>query len=97
MRKRNTENIGEVLKQFFEENLFFKRKFAESRAVSGWSQLLGSMISSYTTNIFLRNGILYVSLSSSVLRSELMMAKDRLIIKLNDYAGMTVVNDIIFR
>lgn len=97
MRKRNTESIGEVLKQFFEENQFFKRKVAESRAVSGWAQLLGSMISSYTTNIYLRNNVLYVSLSSSVLRSELIMAKDRLITKLNEHAGMHVVNDIVFR
>jgi len=97
MRKRNTESIGEVLKQYFEENQFFKRKLAESRAVTGWSSLLGSMISSYTTSIYLRNGVLYVSLSSSVLRSELLMAKDRLISKLNEHAGMYVVNDIIFR
>lgn len=97
MRKRNTESISEVLRQFFEENQFFKRKFAESRAVTGWSKLLGSMISSYTTNIYLRNGVLYVSLSSSVLRSELMMAKDKLITKLNEHAGMPVVNDIVFR
>ncbi len=97
MRKRNTESIGEVLKQYFEENQFIKRKLAESRAVTGWSQLLGSMIHSYTTNIYLRNGVLYVSLSSSVLRSELLMAKDKLIKKLNEHAGMYVVNDIIFR
>lgn len=97
MRKRNTESIGEVLRQFFEENQFIKRKLAESRAVTGWSQLLGTMINSYTTNIYLRNNVLYVSLSSSVLRSELVMAKDRLINKLNEHAGMHVVNDIIFR
>lgn len=97
MRKRNTESIGEVLKQYFEENQFFKRKIAESRAVTGWSQLLGSMISSYTTNVYLRNNVLYVSLSSSVLRSELVMAKDRLVEKLNEHAGMHVINDIVFR
>ncbi len=97
MRKRNTESLGEVLKQYFEENQFIKRKLAESRAVTGWSQLLGSMIASYTTNIYLRNGTLYVSLSSSVLRSELLMAKDRLMGKLNEHAGMHIINDIIFR
>ena len=96
MRKRNTESIGEVLRQFFEENTFFRQKFAESRAVTGWSKLLGPTISSYTTNIYLRHGILYVHLSSSVLRSELLMAKDRLTEKLNQHAGMHVINEIIF-
>ena len=97
MRKRNTESIGEVLKEYFEDNPFFKKKLAESRAVTGWSALLGPMITSYTSNIYLRNGVLYVSLSSSVLRSELLMAKDRLMTKINEHAGMHVVNDIIFR
>lgn len=97
MRKRNTESIGEVLRQYFEENPFFKKKLAESRAVTGWEQLLGTMINSYTTNIYLRNGVLYVSLSSSVLRSELLMAKDKLISKLNEHAGMHVIKDIVFR
>lgn len=97
MRKKNTESIGEVLKQFFEENKFIKQKLAESRAVTGWGKLLGKSIASYTTNIYLRNGILYVHLNSSVLRSELLMAKERLIIKLNEHAGMHVINEIIFR
>lgn len=97
MRKKNTESIGEVLRQFFEENQFFKKKFAESRIITGWSKLLGPAISGYTTNIYLRNGTLYVHLSSSVLRSELLMAKERLIANLNKHAGMHVVNDIIFR
>ena len=97
MRKKNTETIGDVLKQFFEENQFIKRKIAESRVISGWSKLFGPSIASYTTNIYLNNSTLYINLKSSVLRSELMMSKERLISSLNDYAGMKVVNDIIFR
>lgn len=97
MRKRNTESLGEVLKQFFEENQFFKRKLAESRVISGWSQTLGPVIASYTTGVYLRNNILYVSLTSSVLRSELMMCKEKLITNLNTHAGLNVVKDIVFR
>lgn len=97
MRKRNTESIGEVIRQFFEENQFFRLKLAESRVVTGWGQLLGSTINSYTTNIYFRHGTLYVSLSSSVLRSELQIAKDKLIAKLNEHAGIPVINNIIFR
>ncbi|QIK53221.1 DUF721 domain-containing protein [Dysgonomonas sp. HDW5A] len=97
MRKRNTESLGEVLKQFFEENQFFKRKLAESRVISGWAKTLGPVIASYTTNVYLRNNILYVSLTSSVLRSELMMCKEKLITNLNTHAGLNVVKDIVFR
>jgi len=97
MRKKNTETIGEALKQFFSENQFFRQKFAESRVISAWPEVLGKSLASYTTNIYLRNGVLHVCLSSSVLRSELVMAKELLIKKLNDKAGLIVVNDILFR
>ena len=97
MRKRNTESLGEVLRQFFEENPFFRRKFAESKVISGWGKILGSAVASYTTNIYFRNNILYVHLSSSVLRAELIMVKDRIILNLNAHVGMDVVQDIIFR
>ena len=97
MRKRNTESIGEVLRQFFEENRFFKQKLAESRAVSGWNKILGKTVASYTDNIYLRNNILYVHLTSSVLRAELAAYKEKLILSLNEHAGMNVVKDIVFR
>lgn len=97
MRKRNTESIGEVLKQFFEENRFFRQKIAESRVVSGWSKIVGSVAGSYTDSIYLKNNTLYVHLTSSVLRNELMMCKEKLISNLNNYAGLDVVKDIIFR
>ncbi|MEN9919055.1 MAG: hypothetical protein RL662_1491 [Bacteroidota bacterium] len=97
MRKHNTESVGEVLKQFFEENRFFKQKLAESRVITGWEKTLGSTIASYTDNLYLRNNVLYVHLTSSVLRAELIMCKDKLIANLNQHAGSNVLKDIIFR
>lgn len=97
MRKRNTESIGEALRQYFEENPFFKKKIAESRVITGWSKILGSVVASYTGDIYLRNNILYVHLTSSVLRAELISCKDKLISNMNKHAGMDVVKDIIFR
>lgn len=97
MRKKNTETIGDVLREFFEENQFIKAKIAESRVVSGWSSLFGSTIASYTTNVYLKHNTLYVHLRSSVLRAELMMAKDKIISSLNKHAEMDIVKEIIFR
>jgi len=97
MRKRNTESIGEVLKQYFEENAFFRQKLAESRVISGWDKIVGKVAASYTDGIYLRHNVLFVHLTSSVLRAELSAYKDKLITNLNDHAGMNVVRDIIFR
>ncbi|MFR9166147.1 MAG: DUF721 domain-containing protein [Dysgonomonas sp.] len=97
MRRKNTETIGEVLQEFFEQNEQLRIKIAESRVLSGWGRILGVTVASYTTDIYIRNNMLYVHLSSSVLRNELIMAKDRLIKGLNDYAKLVIVKDIIFK
>lgn len=97
MRKKNMESIGEVLQQFFSENEAFKRKLGESRILSGWSELLGAAIASYTTNLYIRNSVLYVQVSSSALRSELIINRHNLIKKLNKHAEMEVIKDMVVR
>lgn len=97
MRKHNTEKLGEVLKQYFEENPFFRKKLAESKVISGWEKILGRSVATYTSNLYLKNNILYVHLSSSVLRAELISCKERIVSNLNTHAGLAVVKDIIFR
>ena len=97
MRKRNTESIGEAIRQYFENNPFLKKKVAESRVLSGWSILFGNTIKNYTTGIYLKNGVLFIKLSSPILRVELEPAKEKMIQALNNYAGMEIVENIIFR
>ena len=80
-----------------EKNIGIKKKLAENRAVWAWKELLGEGINSYTRKIYFYRGNLHVQLSSSVLRAELLMSKQNLIKRLNDYAGEEVVKDIIFR
>jgi hypothetical protein len=41
--------------------------------------------------------VLYVHLTSSVLRQELMMVREKLVHDLNAYVGATVIRNIIFR
>ena len=50
----------------------------------------------YTRNIYVRDKVLHVSLTSSVLRSELTLCRERLVKSLNDYAGASVITNIVF-
>lgn len=72
-------------------------KLAEYRAVNGWNEVLGEGVSKYTRNVYFRRNILYVQLSSAVLRAELLMNKKGLIDKINEYAESPVVKDIVLR
>lgn len=97
MLKRNAQHIKDVLSQFFEENPALKTSVAEHRAITAWRDLLGEGVSKYTKNIYFRRNVLYVQLTSAVLRAELQMNKNNLIERLNEAAGMHIVKDIVLR
>ncbi len=97
MIKRNAQPIGDILSDFFEINPDLKLSVAEHRVVSAWKELLGEGVSMYTQRVYLRKRALHVQLSSSVLRAELLMSKQNLIDKLNEQAGMVVIDDLIIR
>ena len=59
--------------------------------------VVGETIARYTTNIYIKNQVLYVHLSSSVLRQELMMSRQLLVRNLNAQVGSQVIVNIIFR
>ena len=96
MRRTNTQTIKEALDLFLEENSMLTDKLAETRLVNSWSKILGSLTERYTTNLYVRKRVLYVNLSSSVLKSELMMCREKLISRLNEEAGKDVIEDIVF-
>ncbi len=95
MKRSNTQTLSEVLNDFFIENPSVAEKLAENRLINAWETTLGNAVSRYTENLYIRNKILYVYLSSAVLRNELSMCRTDLIVKLNKEAGRDVINQII--
>jgi len=97
MKRKNTQTIGEVIRDFLEENKSLQKKIYESRIEHAWAEVLGDMLMRYTRSIYVKNRILYVSLSSSVLRNELTLSRERLVKSLNKQAGAEVIDDIVIR
>lgn len=96
MQRKNTQSLGDAIREFLKENNIDSR-LNETRAVHAWHALLGSGVSKYTQNIYIRNGILYVHLTSSVLRHELQMSRENLINMINKHLQCEVIKDIVFR
>ncbi len=96
MRKSNTRQLSDVLREYV-NSMKFDRKLKEVDVVQSWETLLGKMISGYTRNIYLSNGVLYVQISSPVVKNELIMMRDEIIGKLNEMAGERIVEKIVFR
>lgn len=97
MKKKEAISLKDAISIFFEEHESLKIGLAERKAIKAWDSLLGEGVVHYTKKIYLRKNTLYVHLTSSVLRAELLMNKQNLIDKLNESAEMTVIKDIVFR
>lgn len=97
MIRKNTQTIGEVLRDFFEDNTELYEKMMEIRIQRAWGEVLGPMVLQYTRMIYVKDRVLYVSLTSAVLRNELILCRERLVKSLNQYAGSTVIKDLVIR
>ena len=96
MQGRNDQPIGAVIREFFEENPVIRQKILEVRVERAWGETCGPTILRYTRNLFMKGTVLHVSLTSAVLRNELLMSKAQLIEALNKAVRATAVTDIQF-
>jgi predicted nucleic acid-binding Zn ribbon protein len=96
MRKKNTERLSDIIRQILkEQNL--EKPLNEKMLLDSWPKVLGENIVKYTTGLYIKNRVLYVSLSSSVLRHDLFLSKEKILESLNQQVGASVIDDIIFR
>jgi len=89
-------SLAEAMKDYLKE-MHLEGKLLEVNLLNSWEEIVGKAISSRTTRIFIKDQVLYVKLSSSVARNELLMLKEALRVKLNEKAGKELIKDIILR
>ncbi len=96
MKRKEIQKIDSLLDQFVKSNKL-EKGLAEYRLLKSWKDLLGVTIARKTKSMHIRNRKLFVILHSSVVRNELGMIKDTLIGRLNEAAGMNVIDDIVLK
>lgn len=95
MKRNNTELLGDVIRRYLRQE-GLETPLNEYRLVDAWKDVVEPSITRYTTNLYIRRQVLYVHLSSSVVRQELMMAREMLVRNLNAQVGSQVIVDIVF-
>ncbi|WP_455590948.1 DUF721 domain-containing protein [Bacteroides sp.] len=96
MKRNNAEQIGKLIQQFLRQESL-ESPLNEQRLLDSWEPVVGGTINSYTRDLYIRNQVLYVHVTSAALRQELMMGRDLLVRNLNKRVGATVITNIIFR
>lgn len=95
MKKSNTEQIGDVILRYLRQE-GLETPLNQYRLIDAWKDVVGSTIAQYTSNLYIKNQTLYVHLTSSVLRQELIMGREMLVRNLNNRVGSRVIVNIIF-
>jgi len=98
MPKRHNEHISisDALKEFVETNKL-ETGLDKVNVVDAWATLMGNGVNKYTTSVQLERDILYVQLSSSVLREELSYGKEKIINLLNEALGKPLIKKLVLR
>ncbi|HHU33683.1 MAG TPA: DUF721 domain-containing protein [Bacteroidetes bacterium] len=96
MRRSKTISIAEALSDYIKE-MNFEGKINEMGVINSWESIVGKSIAIHTKKLYIKSGVLYVHLNSSVVRNELHMLKQPLMRKINEKAGSEVINDIVLR
>jgi predicted nucleic acid-binding Zn ribbon protein len=96
MRRSKTITLAEALKDYVRE-MRLDVKLSEVGVINSWEEIVGKAISSRTSKIYIKDHVLFVHLSSSVVRNELLMLRQALKEKLNEKAGSEVIKDIVLR
>lgn len=97
MSRRSKEvKVGELIDKWLRTfNLDGRMK--EMNIISNWEQIVGKTIARRTDEVKIKNRQLIVTLKSSVMRDEMLLAKSTILEKVNTFAGETLVDDVFLK
>ena len=93
------ENDFKLLGSFLQESLKdfgIEKKLEETKVFQAWNALFGVSMEKYMNKVFVKNRTLFVEITSSVLKQNLLYQKDLLIEKINQHIGGDLLLDIHF-
>ena len=95
MIKNKPKQLGDLLMQFLRaEGL--ETPLLEHRIINAWPAVMGDTISRYTSELYIKNSILWVKLKSPALKQNLLMMHGNITRKLNAYVQSQVITDVHF-
>ncbi|HDJ32820.1 MAG TPA: DUF721 domain-containing protein [Bacteroidetes bacterium] len=96
MKRSHTQTLGEIIREILKDSVT-GQKLKEVQLIGAWEEVVGKTVARRTKNLYIRNKKLYVELSSSVVRNELMMIRSSLVGALNKRTGEELIKDIVLK
>jgi predicted nucleic acid-binding Zn ribbon protein len=94
-RTSNDTSLGEAIQRLLKVYKL-DAKLNEMNVLDQWEEMFGKAVAARTESLKIMNKVLYVKLSSSVMREELMFGKQVIILRINEKAGAEIITDVWF-
>lgn len=96
MKRKNEETlktvINRMLKAYGLEEGYFK-----TLLINSWPVVMGKMVNAKTSDLKIKNKVLYVKMTSAPLKQELSYGKQKIVNMLNEHVGQEVIVDVVFQ
>ena len=95
MDNDSSQSFKQAFSKFL-KNEKLEQKFLEKKLIHSWSTIMGEPIAKRTSQVFIKNKVLFVKLTSAPLKQELTMAKHKVLQLMEEKLGSQIVEDIRF-
>ncbi len=94
MRRNRTITLGEALESLIREYRL-EQGLKDAAVINTWETIAGRAITARTRKVYVKDGVLHLYLTSSVVRNELMMMRGQLMNRINSHAGEELIREIV--
>ena len=96
MKRENTQLIKAIIEEFIKEERL-EEGLNRTRLFKAWDLVVGEIGAKATTNKFFKDGVLYCTINSSMIRTQMYYRKEDIIAHMNKMLNVTIVSKIILK
>ncbi|MFN5379479.1 MAG: DUF721 domain-containing protein [Bacteroidota bacterium] len=94
MGEKNEMNIKQALDQYM-KRFGLQRKVEEIKLVQLWPEIAGEFIARNTSDLQVRDRRLIIRVNSSVIKHQLLISRDTIIQRVNQFMEQEYINDLV--
>ncbi len=96
MKNRNSkeEKLADVVEKFINSS-GLKKRFAEHEVITIFKNIVGPFLMKKVKNIYVKDGKLFLKLTSAPFKEEIRMQKTKLLTQINNALGTNYLKDVI--
>jgi predicted nucleic acid-binding Zn ribbon protein len=94
VRRSSEQPLKAAIEEFL-DRYHLRDKLDQAKVIQAWEKVVGEMVARNTSQLHIRNKVLYVKVNTAALRNELLFARTKIMNALNKEAGTNVIEEIV--